>query len=79
MEVSFLECGQRKQALEGTGKVAAVAQILQACQSSPKNRAQFLPIFGGHGEIPLQVLLDLHLREALFRFLALSNVDAKIC
>lgn len=78
-KVSLLELWGRENALEHAGKVAAISQVLQPSETCPKDWSKLLSALGRHREIPLQVLFNLHFREALFGLLLLGYVDSPVC
>ncbi len=65
------------QALQDACEVAAVTEVLpDLVRPAPKTGVSSSAIVGRHRKLPLQVLLDLHLRQALLGLLLLGEDDA---
>lgn len=75
MVVSRLELRERKETLKDAGEVAAVSNIFQTREALPEQGLQLPAVFCSHGEIPLEILLHLHLHQALLCLLPLCDVD----
>jgi len=67
-----------EEALDDAGQVAAIAQVLKTGETRAEERRQLLTVLGRHAKVPLKILLNLHLRQALLRLLALREHDAPV-
>jgi hypothetical protein len=71
-----LEALGGENALHHTRKIAAVSEVGQPGKSRTINWHEFTAILGGHGELPLQVVFNLHFHQTFLCLLASGQIDS---